>query len=114
MDTSMPETMVSGENGSSTSQTMTTPEQRPSPVPGVDSTLVKLLGRARARKLRRFIEHTGLSQEFLLKFAMDLADCALRRIPPKNPEAVRMGMARWDNLTPEARTELARRAVKAR
>ena len=93
---------------------MTSPEQRPSSVPGVDPTLVKMLGRARARKLRRFTEQTGLSPEFLLKFGIDLVECALAHIRPKNPQAVRMGMARWENVSPAERSELTRTAVEMR
>jgi len=73
-----------------------------------------MLGRTRARKLRRLATETDASHEFLLKVAMDLLECALLRLRPKNREAVRMGMARWDNLSPATRSQLARAAVNAR
>ena len=93
---------------------MTSPKISPSSVPGVDPTLVKMLGRKRALRLVRFSEHTGLSTERLLVYAFDLLECAIDRIHPRNREAVTMGAARWRGVAAEDRAEIARRAVSAR
>jgi hypothetical protein len=81
---------------------------------GVDPALVKLLGVARARTFGRVMKDTGLAQEVLLKFAVDVMELALQNLKVKAPEAVQMGHARWGKLSPEERSEVARRAVAAR
>jgi hypothetical protein len=86
----------------------------PSPMPDVDPALVHLLGVARARTFGRVMKQTGLPQEVLLKFAVDVMELALNNLRVKAPEAVQMGHARWGKLSPEERSEVARKAVTAR
>jgi hypothetical protein len=80
----------------------------------VDPFLHTLLGRTHAIKLRRCIEESGLSQELVLRFGIDLVETHLAHLLPRKTEAAQMGMARWANLPPETRSALARRAVNAR
>lgn len=73
--------------------------------------LTAVVGRSRARKLRRYVQDTGLEVTALLKLALDLLACNLEHMPrPKNSEAQTMALARAKASTPASRHTQARRA----
>jgi hypothetical protein len=76
----------------------------------------RLLGARRAARLRSLVRETGLPPEALLDLALELLDIASRKLspPPLRRTAVELGAARWRNVSPEARSEVMRRAAQAR
>ena len=76
----------------------------------------RLLGARRAARLRGLVRETGLPPEALLDLALELLDIASRKLspPPLRRTAVELGAARWRNVSPEARSEVMRRAAQAR
>ncbi|SRR3954469_5958058 len=82
----------------------------------LDPQFARLLGARRAARLRSLVRETGLPPEALLDLALELLDIASRKLspPPLRRTAVELGAARWRNVSPEARSEIMRRAVQAR
>jgi hypothetical protein len=78
--------------------------------------LAKLLGVRRAGRLRRLVRQTGLPPEALLDLALELLDLASRKLSPSplHRTALGLGTARWRDVTPEERSEVLRRAARAR
>src|SRR3954469_4117888 len=78
--------------------------------------LARGLGARRAARLRSLVRETGLPPEALLDLALELLDIASRKLspPPLRRTAGELGAARWRNVSPEARSEIMRRAVQAR
>jgi hypothetical protein len=78
--------------------------------------LARILGVRRAGRLRRLMRQTGLPAEVLLDLALELLDLAARKLSPSplHRTALGLGTARWRGVTPEERSELLRRAAKAR
>jgi hypothetical protein len=76
----------------------------------------KALGVRRTMRLRRVMRKTGLPPEVLLDLALEMLDIATRTlsVEPIQRTAVGLATARWRNVSPEERSEIARRAVAAR
>ena len=94
--------------------------KRPASPPTTDTLfpkeLARILGYRRAGRLRRLVRHTGLPPEVLLDLALELLDVASRKLSPSplHRTALGLGTARWRDVTPEERSEVLRRAAKAR
>jgi hypothetical protein len=76
----------------------------------------RLLGVRRTARLRRIMRQSGLPPEVLLDLAIEMLDIASRTLSaePIRRTAVGLASARWRNVSPEERSEIARRAVAAR
>lgn len=76
----------------------------------------RIFGVRRAMTLRRIVKQTSLPPEALLDLALEILDLASRKLapPPIQRQAVGLGTARWRHVSPEQRSEIARRAVQAR
>jgi hypothetical protein len=74
------------------------------------------LGVRRTMRLRRVMKKTGLPPEALLDLALEILDISSRTlsVEPIRRTAVGLATARWRNVSPEERSEIARRAVAAR
>jgi len=95
---------------------MSTPKSSSSAHSGIPSELAACLGVRRTLTLRRIMRQSGLPPEVLLDLALEILDISSRKLSPSpiKRQAVGLGAARWRNVAPEERSEMARKAVQAR
>src|SRR3970282_2072215 len=95
---------------------MSTAKNSPPASGHVSSELATCLGVRRTLTLRRIMRQSGLPPEALLDLALEMLDIASRKLSPSpiRRQAVGLGAARWRNVAPEERSEMARKAVQAR
>lgn len=62
------------------------------------------------------MKQTGLPPETLLDLALEMLETASLKLAPSplHRQAVGLGAARWRNVSPEERSEAARKAAEAR
>jgi len=80
------------------------------------SELARALGTRRSERLQEIMRETSLPPEIILDLALELVDIAAERLapPPIRRFALGLGAARWRNVSPRKRSEILRRAAKAR
>src|SRR4051812_1862757 len=95
---------------------MSRPKLRMAAKAEIPAELVAFLGVRRATTLRRILRRSGLPVEVLLDLALEILDLASRKLAPSaiQRQAVGLGTARWRNVAPEERSEVFRRAARAR
>ena len=78
--------------------------------------LARALGTRRSQRLQAVMRETGLPPEIVLDLALELVDIAAKKLapPPIKRFALGLGAARWRNVSPRERSEILRRAARAR
>ncbi len=82
----------------------------------ISTDLARALGVRRTLVLRRIMRQSSLPPEVLLDLALEILDISSRKLSPSpiQRQAVGLGAARWRDVSPEARSEVLRRAAQAR
>ena len=95
---------------------MSTPKRNTPKSPKVPDDLAACLGVRRSATLKRIVRQSGLPAEVLIDLALEILDIASRKLSPSpiKRQAVGLGAARWRNVSPEARSDLLRKAAQAR
>ena len=91
-------------------------DQAPRRPPRVTRELARVLGPRRAAFLRRLVRDTGLPPEVLIDLGLEHVDISARKLAPSplTRTALALASARWRDVSPEARSEMLRKAAQAR
>ena len=91
-------------------------QQGPPGFPRVTRELASALGPRRAAFLRRLVRETGLPPEVLIELGLEHVDISARKLapPPLTRTSWALNSARWRAISPEARSEMLRKAAQAR
>lgn len=91
-------------------------DQQPTRPSRVPTDLARALGPRRASFLRRLVRDTGLPAEVLIDLGLEHVDISARKLapPPLTRTSWALNSARWRAISPEARSEMLRKAAQAR
>lgn len=78
--------------------------------------LANALGEERSARLRAIAERTGKPPEILIDIGLEFIELGVRAFfaPPLRRRAQQLASMRWENVTPEQRSEQLRRGAQAR